>query len=186
MAQNTEWGPLAALIGEWEGTEGLDVSYCNAEAIVKDTPYREKVSMKPFGPVENGMQVLYGLDYRMAAWRGDEENPFHTEVGYWLWDAADAQVTRCFVIPRGSVVIAGGDATSDAKTFTMQADCGSETYGILSNPFLAKAARTSRYSCTITVNPDGSWTYDECSTMDHARLGGVVEHTDRNTLRRVD
>jgi len=22
-----------------------------------------------------------GLDYRMAAWRGDEEDPFHTEVG---------------------------------------------------------------------------------------------------------
>ena len=49
--------------------------------------------MKPFGPVDNGTQALYGLDYRMAAWRGDEENPFHTEVGYWLWDAADRAVS---------------------------------------------------------------------------------------------
>ena len=44
-------------------------------------PYREKLSLKPFGPVENGRQVLYGLDYKTAAWREGEENPFHTEVG---------------------------------------------------------------------------------------------------------
>ena len=71
------------------------------------TPYREHIDFKPFGPVENGSQVLYGLDYRMAAWRGDEENPFHTEVGYWMWDAGDSEVIRCFMIPRGSAIVAG-------------------------------------------------------------------------------
>jgi len=35
--------------------------------------------------VDNGSQSLYGLDYKSAMWRWDEENPFHTEVGYWLW-----------------------------------------------------------------------------------------------------
>src|SRR4029077_6922034 len=130
MTDNAEWGPLAALIGEWEGDHGLDVAYANAEGKVKDTPYREKTSMKPFGPVENGAQVLYGLDYRMAAWRGDEADPFHTEVGYWLVAAAVGQVTRCFVIPRGSVILAGGDAAPDTKSFTMTAECGSEQYGV--------------------------------------------------------
>ena len=47
MAENSEWGPLAALIGEWEGDEGLDVSYHNVEGEVGETPYREKVTMKP-------------------------------------------------------------------------------------------------------------------------------------------
>ena len=118
--------------------------------------------MKPFGPGrERHSRSLFGLDYRMAAWRGDEENPFHTEVGYWLWDAADAQVFRCFVVPRGSLVLAGGDATPDAKSFTMHAECGSEIYGVLSNRFLATAARTSNYKCTVTVNDDGTWAYDE-------------------------
>ena len=82
----------------------------------------------------------------MAAWRGTEENPFHTEVGYWLWDAADGQVMRCFVIPRGSLVMAGGDAAPDATDFTMHAECGSEIYGVLSNRFLADAARTPTIS----------------------------------------
>src|SRR3989441_1557060 len=142
MSDNAEWGPLAALIGEWEGDQGLDFAYATVDGKVKDTPYREKTSMKPFGPVENGSQVLFGLDYRMSAWRGGEELPFHTEVGYWLWDAADGQVMRCFMVPRGSTVLAGGATTADATSFTMRAEVGSETYGILSNPYLARLART--------------------------------------------
>ncbi len=74
---------------------------------VLGTPYLEKVSFKPFGPVDNGNQHLYGLDYKTAMWRGDEENPFHTEVGYWLWDAATGEVLRGFVVPRGITVLAG-------------------------------------------------------------------------------
>ena len=87
----------------------------------------------------------------MAAWRGEEENPFHTEVGYWLWDAAEGHVMRCFMVPRGTLVLAGGPATADATTFSMAAEVGSETYGILSNRFLAEAARTTRYEVTITI-----------------------------------
>ena len=180
------WGPLASLIGEWEGDEGLDVSFSNERGIVAETPYREKTTMKPFGPVENGTQSLYGLDYRTAAWRGDEENPFHTEVGYWLWDAADGAVMRCFMVPRGSAVLAGGHSDPDARQFVMKADCGSEVFGILSNPFLARAARTSTYEVTVTVHEDGSWSYDETSTIEHARVTDVVAHTDRNRMRRVD
>ena len=101
-------GPLAELAGIWEGNEGLDVAYSNERGVLAETPYRERVEFKPFGPVDNGAQTLYGLDYRMAAWRRGEDLPFHTEVGYWLWDAADGQVMRCSVVPRGSVVLAGG------------------------------------------------------------------------------
>ena len=87
-----EWGPLGALAGEWEGEGGLDTAFSHAEGKVLGSPYLEKCTMKPFGPVDNGSQHLYGLDYRSAMWRGDEENPFHTEVGYWLWDAATGEV----------------------------------------------------------------------------------------------
>ena len=139
-----EWGPLAALAGTWEGNDGLDVSYHNVRGAVGETGYFEKVDLKPFGPVENGKQSLYGLDYRMAAWRHGEEdqNPFHTEVGYWLWDAADGQVMRCFMVPRGAVLIAGTACAPDAKTFTMQADPGVASYGILENAYLASRAST--------------------------------------------
>jgi hypothetical protein len=140
--------------------------------------------MKPFGPVDNGSQRLYGLDYRMAAWRGDEENPFHTEVGYWLWDAAAGQVMRCFMVPRGSTVLAGGTAKATDTTFTMEATCGDETYGILSNKYLAENARTSKYTCTVTIVDADAWSYDELTTYRHV-VGGEIAHRDHNTLRRV-
>ena len=180
-----EWGPLGALAGEWEGEGGLDTAFSHAENKVLGTPYLEKCTLKPFGPVDNGNQHLYGLDYRSAMWRGDEENPFHTEVGYWLWDATDGQVMRCFLIPRGSALIAGGTVEADATTFTLTSEVGSETYGILSNRFLAEQARCLRYEVTIDLSEDGVFSYQETSVLEHGRLPEHLAHTDGNTLRRI-
>jgi hypothetical protein len=185
VSAGPEWGPLARLAGIWEGDQGEDVAYSNEKGEIALTPYREHTELKPFGPVENGIQCLYGLDYRMAAWRGTEENPFHTEVGYWLWDATDSQVMRCFLIPRGSALIAGGQVDAGATRYTMVSDAGSETYGILSNQFLAAQARTVRYEVTIDVSEDGVFSYEETSTIEHGRLPEHLVHTDRNTLRRI-
>jgi len=52
------WGPLAGLIGEWEGDQGLDVSFHNATNRVAETKFRERVTLAPFGPVDNGKQRL--------------------------------------------------------------------------------------------------------------------------------
>lgn len=181
----SEWGPLAKLAGTWEGDQGLDVAFQHAKGEIGETPYREKVEFKPFGPVDNGSQCLYGLDYRMAAWRGEEENPFHTEIGYWLWDGADGQVMRSFMVPRGSTILAGGLTTAEATQFSMQAEVGSETYGILSNIYLAQVARTVLYQVNVEIHSDDEWSYRQTSTIDHARLDEPLEHTDTNVLRRV-
>jgi len=186
MAIDAELGPLRALVGTWEGDEGVDVAYLHGRGEIGETRYRERATFSPFGPVDNGEQCLYGLDYRMAAWRPGEEIPFHTEIGYWLWDAAAGQVMRCFMVPRGSTVLAGGPATPDARTLTMTADVGSETYGVLSNEYLAKVARTVRYECTVDVADDGdSYSYASTTTIEHARCDGPLAHTDRNRLHRV-
>ena len=186
MSAGPEWGPLARLAGIWEGDQGEDVAYSNEKGEIALTPYREHTELKPFGPVENGSQTLYGLDYRMAAWRGTEENPFHTEVGYWLWDAADQQVMRCFLIPRGSALIAGATVNADAISFTMEAALGSEEYGILSNKFLAAQAKTVRYEVKIDVNEAGDvFSYEEVSIIEHGKLPEHLSHTDKNTLHRI-
>ncbi len=185
MTLGAELGPLHGLVGTWEGNEGLDEAFSNTLGRVVETPFRERSTFSSFGPVENGRQVLYGLDYRTAAWRQDEENPFHTEVGYWLWDAADGQVMRCFMVPRGSTVLAGGDATAADTTFEMSAEVGSQTYGILSNRFLTEAARTVRYHVIVTIAGD-TYSYEETTTIEHRRVDALVIHTDRNTLGRID
>ncbi len=180
-----EWGPLAGLIGTWEsGYDGLDVSYHNEDGKVEETPYREHTTFKQFGPVDNGEQCLYGLDYRMAAYREAEDAPFHTEVGYWMWDAAEQQVMRCFVIPRAQVLIAGGTAEPTASSLRLESVLGSTVYGILSNPYLDRVAHTTRFDVTITMDGD-TFSYDETTVIEHQKLPTVLLHTDRNTLRRL-
>ena len=186
MSAGPEWGPLARLAGVWEGDSGEDVAFSNERGEIALTPYREHTELKPFGPVENGVQTLYGLDYRMAAWRGEEENPFHTELGYWLWDATDRQVMRCFLIPRGSALIAGATVEVDSTSYTLHSTLGSATYGILSNEFLAAQARTVAYTVNIDVSEDGVFSYEETSVIEHGRVAEEhIRHTDRNVLRRI-
>lgn len=181
-----EWGPLAALAGEWQGEGGLDTAYSHSRGEVLQTPYLEKVTLKPFGPVDNGRQSLYGLDYKSAMWRGDEENPFHTEVGYWLWDAATGEVMRGFVVPRGITVLAGGIAGADATSWTMKAVNGTVPYSIGENTYLAANASTLSYEVTITVDAGaGTWSYDETTMLRMNEFPEPFAHTDHNTLHRV-
>ena len=180
-----EWGPLGPLVGEWEGEGGLDTAYSHSRHEVLGTPYLEKLTFKPFGPVDNGDQHLYGLDYKSAMWRDNEDNPFHTEVGYWLWDGATGEVLRGFVVPRGITVLAGGTADADAKTFTLHAKAGDPQYAIGENKYLAQNASTLSYVVTVTANPDGTVSYDEETMLKMREFEAPFAHTDHNTLRRV-
>lgn len=181
----SEWGPLEGLIGEWESDEGgLDTAFSHSKGEIVGSPYREKCTMKPFGPVDNGDQSLYGLDYKSAMWRWDEENPFHTEVGYWLWDSATGEVMKGFVVPRGITVLAGGIAAADAKEFTLSAALGDAQYSISENMYLTQNASTLRFELTITVGDDG-WSYDEKTTLRMKEFASEFPHTDHNSLRRV-
>ncbi|MEY2471157.1 MAG: hypothetical protein QOK28_486 [Actinomycetota bacterium] len=182
-----EWGPLDALAGDWEGTGGLDTAYSNEKREVVGTPYREKLSMKPFGPVQNGAQCLYGLDYKTAMWRDSEENPFHTEVGYWLWDAATGEIMRGFVVPRGITILAGGTCDADAKQFSMGAKLNATNgYSIGENIYLGQKASTKSYEVTVSINDDGSWSYQESTILEMAAMDNTeFAHTDTNTLKRV-
>lgn len=181
---SNEWGPLAGLIGEWEGEGGLDSAFSHSQGKVLGTPYMEKLSMKPFGPVANGRQQLWGLDYKTAMWRENENDPFHTEVGYWLYDPATGEVLRGFVVPRGITVLAGGVAAADATSFTLTAANDHPQYKIAENQYLTANASSVSYSVTITLG-DGTWSYEEDTQLRMKEFPELFAHTDKNSLRRV-
>lgn len=177
-------GPLAPLAGVWEGQGGADVAP-SPDRGTETNAYRERATFEPFGPVDNHEQLLFGLRYATMAWRLGEEDSFHEETGYWLWDPAASEVYRCFLIPRGVSVIAGGTVAPDARRFTLEARLGSSTFGICSNPFLDREFRTERYTLEVTLHDDGSFEYAEDTLL---RMPGRAEpfhHTDRHRLRRV-
>lgn len=183
MTLGKELGPLEAMVGTWKGDQGLDVSHSHDVGKVIETPYREEMSFSAFGPVDNGRQHLYGLDYRTMAWRIGEEDAFHMEVGYWLWDSATNTVMRCFMVPRGSTILAGGECAPDATTFTMRAEAGAPDFGVLSNPYLVENANCVRYENTVTVEND-TLTYEEDTVLDMKEHDDLLDHTDRNVLKR--
>jgi hypothetical protein len=180
-----EWGPLAALAGEWEGKGGLDTAFNHQQGEVLETPYLEKLTFKPFGPVNNGRQELYGLDYRTAMWRDDEDLPFHTEVGYWLWDAATGEVLRGFVVPRGITVLAGGTADATTRRFQLRAAAGEPCYSIGENTYLYANASTVSYEVDVEVHDDGTWSYHETTMLRMKEFDELFPHTDHNTLHKV-
>lgn len=179
----TNLGPLGPLAGVWEGDQGIDIAPTPDGPV--ESRYREHLVLDPFGPIKNREQQLYALRYSTTAWRVGEDEAFHEELGYWLWDAYNEQVIRTFMVPRGVCVMAGGDVEADSRRFKLRADVGSETYGALSNPFLHRSANTDAYEVTITINENGSFTYEEDTILNFTPLGEIFHHTDSNTLKKI-
>ena len=81
--------------------------------------------------------------------------------------------------------MAVGRADAGAKSFELVATRGSETYGICSTPFLEYAFRTVEYQIKVTINPDGTWSYDEDTVLMIRGKTEPFHHTDRNTLSKI-
>ena len=177
-------GPLAALAGVWEGDKGDDTAPSDNRG-TETNKFRERMTFEPLGPVNNHQQMLYGLRYATTAWRLGEDNPFHEEVGYWLWDAQAKQVFRCFIVPRGVAVIAGGTVEPNARSFELAADAGSETYGICSNQFLDKEFKTVRFELKVTIHDDQSFSYEEDTQLKIQGQKDLFHHIDKNILKRT-
>lgn len=186
----SELGPLEPLVGNWEGNVGLDVSYKyeDVNAII-ETTYFEKARFTRIPVHHNGEQDLGVVNYEMTAWRHGEENdnPFHNENGYFIWDADNGQVMRCFAVPRGIAVLAGGDATATDRSLTFVATPGSGDYGFLQNRYLlGGGAKTTAFVSTFTFGDDGTLTYTSDLTLELRATGEAMNHTDTNTLHLVD
>jgi len=177
-------GPLARLAGIWEGDKGLDIAP-SADRGVMETPFRERAVFEYMGAVDNHEQVLHSLRYSTTAYRIGEEDAFHEELGYWLWDATRREVLRCFVVPRGISLLAGGTAAADDRNFSLAADVGSETFGIVSNPFLDAEFKTVRYELNVNLSEDDVFEYAEDTQLQLKGQPAIFHHRDSNRLTRV-
>lgn len=178
-------GPLAPLVGVWEGDKGDDVAPSDDRGI-ENNKYRERMTFLPFGPTNNHEQCLYGLRYTTTAWRIGEADPFHEDMGYWLWDAKDKQVMKAFVIPRGIAIMAGGTVAPTSKSFTISAKDGSCTYGLVHNIFLEKEFKMMGFELSISILDDKTFSYKQDTQLKLRDRQSIFHHTDANTLKLVN
>lgn len=176
-------GPLRAMAGIWTGTRGLDI---NPKA---DGPERQafvdRIELQPIDPQTNGPQLFYGLRYHQHVVKPGETDTYHDQIGYWLWEPATETVIQTLAIPRAQIAMASGKASANAKVFELVATKGAEDYGICSNPFLDYAFRTVEYRIKVTINPDGTWSYDEDTVLMIRGKTEPFHHTDRSTLTKI-
>lgn len=188
MAFDPNLGPLGPLLGIWEGEKGTDLAPSDAPVTNRQlvtSKYRERMVFEPTGRVDNHEQSLYGLRYFTKAWRIGAPDPFHEEVGYWMWDAASELIIRTFMPPRGMTVLAGGYAKPDAREFALEAKAGDEVFGVCSSPFLTAEFKTVRYTYALKMLDDDTLFYDAHTWMKMKNRVELFDHQDTNTLRRA-
>ncbi len=181
--EEMDYGPLACLIGTWKGESGTDL------APEPDGPeqsaFYETITIEAAGDVDNAdEQELMILRYHQEVFRKSNDEQFHDQIGYWLWDAASGEVIQTLTIPRAVSLLAGGTATvaEDATTFELSSTDGDPKWGIVQSPFMQGKARTVSFTHKVTVSGD-TMTYFETTLVDIYGQKSF-EHTDGNTLIR--
>jgi hypothetical protein len=176
-------GPLTGMAGVWTSAGGEDVHPTAGGP--EQQAFVERYELQPIDPQTNGPQLLYGLRYHTHIVKPDAVETFHDQVGYWLWEPATGTIFYTLSIPRAQVAMAVGHAALDAKTFRLEAVRGSETNGIVSNPFLERAFKTLQVTIDVTLHANGTWSYEQDTVMAVAGAKEPFHHTNRNTLRKV-
>jgi hypothetical protein len=176
-------GPLRPLAGVWEGRRGSDEHPVADGSLQQD--FNEHYELQPIDFQTNGPQLFYGLRYHTHILQSEQLETFHDQVGYWLWEPSASMITFTLAIPRGQVLLAAGPADVDATEFELTAALGSEVHGILSNPFLYRAFLTTSYRIHVSVNDDGTWSYEEEGVLTIPGRDEPFHHIDHNTLHRI-
>ncbi len=181
--ETVDYGPLKGLIGVWKGAQGVDVAP-DPDGI-ENNPYYETITYTAVGDVTNAeSQVLSILHYRQIVQRKSNDEVFHDQTGYWMWDPREDVVMHSLVIPRGVCLLAGGGyrRQKDIENHVIievKAHVDDHDWKIIQSPFMQEKARTTEFYQKITVENE-KLSYSQTTIVDI--YGKIFEHTDENEL----
>ncbi|MEM7563808.1 MAG: heme-binding beta-barrel domain-containing protein [Pseudomonadota bacterium] len=181
-----DYGPLAGLLGCWQGNQGEDKS--PEDDGTETNQYTETIHFIEAGDVDNAeTQELAALHYYLDVHRIRDGKAIHHQTGYWIWEAATAMVMHSFTIPRGVSVIAGGQYQQqvndqDEVVIRVEASANSPDWKIIESPFMQQNARTKKFDQTLIIGPE-SLSYQQTTLVDIYHYKDFV-HSDKNQLTR--
>jgi len=187
VIDNIDYGPLAALVGTWQGSSGMDIS--PEPDGQEENPYSETITYEAIGNAKNaGSQTLAVVRYLQRVSRQSDGAVFHDQTGYWIWDIDNHTLIHSFTIPRGVCVLAGGQFDNsqlqgDALDLTVSAAKGHKDWNIIQSPFMQQKARTVSFDQQVTIT-NNELSYQQTIMLEI--YGREFEHTDCNTLKRCD
>ena len=181
---DVDYGPLAALVGLWEGDQGMDIAP-EPDGTEKN-PFFETILFEAVGTVTNAeRQTLAAVRYHQVVSRKSNQKVFHNETGYWSWDPQINAVAQSLTIPRGLCVLAGGKIKFSFDGRKTELDVAAtehdDEWRIIQSPFLRSKARATEFRHHIAVSGD-ELDYNETTILEI--YGKTFEHTDKNVLTR--
>lgn len=183
--ETADYGPLKHLFGTWKGDKGIDKApEPDGEEV---NPYYETIVFEKAGDVDNAeIQTLAIVRYHLYVRKKSNDEVFHDQVGYWLWDKENQTIMHSLAIPRAVSILAGGEfdaskANDDEVIFNVAAKAGGE-WGVLQSPFMKDKAKTVEFSQRLIVNTN-KLVYSETTVLEI--YGRTYNHTDANVLERV-
>ena len=184
MSEAVNYGPLAGLIGVWKGNQGKDISPESDGPA--ENPYYETITFQAVDEeVENAeSQVLTALHYLRIVQKKKNDEVFHHQTGYWMWDQEAGSIMLGLTIPRGVAVLAGGSFSGETDDsgrviLEVEAHLGHTEWGIIQSPFMSRRAKTTSFRQRILL-ADGELHSMETTMVDI--YGESFEHTDANVL----
>lgn len=148
--------------------------------------YYERLEFEPAGDVDNAdRQVLVMLRYNQLVFRKRNDELFHNEAGFLIWDAEQELVMQSFSIPRGLALVAGGSVTEEKGAISVRlgAQAGASEWGITQAPFLQQSAFTHSFTRAYRLEAD-TLSYEQTTILQI--YGREMAHTDMNVLTRGD
>ncbi len=169
-----DFGPIAGLVGTWQGDKGVDVAPGKESPLV--APYYETIEVTVVGDVTNaGKQKLAVLGYHQEVFRKADGKKFHDQIGYWIYDAATKEVHHTISIPRAVTLVATGKAAKDGSiSVSTESEIGQ-------SQFMRENANTTKFEMTINLGGD-KMSYFMTTHLDI--YGKAFPHTDANELTR--
>ena len=184
VINNIDYGPLAQLIGKWIGNKGLDrAPDINAEP--DEHTFTDELTFTVAGAAENAEeQELVAVKYHHVVRKNENGLIFHDQIGHWIYEPATGLVMHSLTIPRGVCVLAGGDITekSDEMVFSVKAEAGSETFGIVQSPFMLEKAKTTAFQMQMSLS-ENQLSYKQVTSL--FIYGKDFKHVDQSVLQRV-
>lgn len=182
QAHAQDVNPLSRFIGVWEGDQGVDVSPAQkktrAPGSAAVSPFFERIEILAGPAATNASeQDLEALTVRQQVFRKSDQQQFHDQLGYLIWDKKNAKVIYSFCVPRGVCVSAEGELNKKDEFSASTKTAFAET------EFMRKNAKTEGFSIGMNINPDNTLSYSQITALNI--YGNKFSHADSNVLRKV-
>ncbi len=181
---DVNFGPLKNLIGIWKGEKGMDIA--PDQGGKEENPFYETIVFEGVGDLKNAeSQTVVMVRYLQIVRRKSNDEVFHDETGYWMWDPNENIIMQSLVIPRAVAVLCSGTYSVNSAgevNLKVSARLNDANWGILQSPFMEKKAKTLEFKREFTVS-GSRLKYFQNTIVDI--YGKVFDHTDENELMRV-